>query len=366
MANLVIKKLSKHYGKTTAVDNINLEIKDREYFVLVGPSGCGKTTFLRLIAGLEKIQEGEIFLDGIKVNDIHPKDRDIAMVFQSYALYPHMKVYENIAFPLQMRKIGKEEIRKRVFDTADLLGISHLLDERPKKLSGGERQRVAVGRAIVRNPKLFLFDEPLSNLDIKLRSQMRAELKKIHEQLKATIIHVTHDQTEAVTLGERICVMRKGVVQQTGTHEELYNRPANIFVAGFIGSPPVNLLRTRIIKDGEGTWFVIDDLKLKANPGAARKLESFPGSEVILGIRPELILPPSLAAGAGNGSSLKVRTERVESFGADIHLNFTLGRIPLHARWFASLNEIKEGDFTEVFVDMDKAVIFNPETETAI
>ncbi|HID11964.1 MAG TPA: sn-glycerol-3-phosphate ABC transporter ATP-binding protein UgpC, partial [Candidatus Latescibacteria bacterium] len=238
MAEVVLKEVTKVFdGKVVAVDRLNLKVEDREFVVLVGPSGCGKSTTLRMIAGLEEVTEGEIYIDGRLVNDVPPKHRDVAMVFQNYALYPHMTVYQNMAFGLKMRKYPKAEIDRRVREAAEILGITHLLDRKPKALSGGERQRVAVGRAIVRKPKVFLFDEPLSNLDAKLRVQMRAEISKLHAQLGATTIYVTHDQMEAMTMGDRIVVLKDGVVQQVDTPLNLYNRPANRFVAGFIGSP---------------------------------------------------------------------------------------------------------------------------------
>jgi multiple sugar transport system ATP-binding protein len=240
MAEIILKNVYKSYGDVKIVKDFNLEIKDKEFCILVGPSGCGKTTTLRMVAGLEDITAGDIFIDGKRVNDVPPKDRDIAMVFQNYALYPHMTVYQNMAFALKLKGYDKAEIDKRVKEAADILGISHLLDRKPKQLSGGQRQRVAVGRAIVRKPKVFLFDEPLSNLDAKLRVQMRAELKKLHERLQSTMIYVTHDQTEAMTMGDKICVMKDGIIQQVAGPLELYDKPANKFVAGFIGTPPMN------------------------------------------------------------------------------------------------------------------------------
>lgn len=242
MSNVVLKNVKKVYDKNVVIKSINLEIKDKEFVVLVGASGCGKSTILRMIAGLEDISDGEIFIDGKKVNDVAPKDRDIAFVFQSYALYPHMTVKENIAFGLKMRKIDKKVIEQKVQEAAEILGLSEYLDRKPKQLSGGQRQRVALGRAIVRNPKVFLMDEPLSNLDAKLRVQMRSEIKKLHERLQTTFIYVTHDQTEALTMGDRIVVLDKGEIQQADTPEEIYNNPANTFVAGFVGSPQINFI----------------------------------------------------------------------------------------------------------------------------
>ena len=248
MAEIILKNVYKSYGDVKIVKDFNLEIKDKEFCILVGPSGCGKTTTLRMVAGLEDITAGDIFIDGKRVNDVPPKDRDIAMVFQNYALYPHMTVYQNMAFALKLKGYDKAEIDKRVKEAADILGIAHLLDRKPKQLSGGQRQRVAVGRAIVRKPKVFLFDEPLSNLDAKLRVQMRAELKKLHERLQSTMIYVTHDQTEAMTMGDKICVMKDGIIQQIAGPLELYDKPANKFVAGFIGTPPMNFFNVEVYK----------------------------------------------------------------------------------------------------------------------
>jgi len=242
MSNVVLKNVTKIYDSKKVIDNVSLEIKDKEFVVLVGASGCGKSTLLRMIAGLEDITEGEIFIDDKKVNNVHPKDRDIAFVFQSYALYPHMTVRENIAFGLKMRKVDKETIEKKVQEAAEILDLGEYLDRKPKQLSGGQRQRVALGRAIVRNPKVFLMDEPLSNLDAKLRVQMRSEIKKLHEKLQTTFIYVTHDQTEALTMGDRVVVLNNGIIQQASTPEEIFNNPSNMFVAGFVGSPQMNFI----------------------------------------------------------------------------------------------------------------------------
>src|SRR5512138_2163374 len=251
MANVLLERVSKHFGTVGVIDNLDLHVEDHEFLVLVGPSGCGKSTVLRLIAGLEDVTAGTIRIGGRVVNDVAPKDRDIAMVFQSYALYPHLTVHDNLAFGLKLRKLPKEEIKRRVKEAADILGIQDLLERKPRQLSGGQRQRVAVGRAIVREPKVFLFDEPLSNLDAKLRVQMRVELKKLHERLQTTIIYVTHDQVEAMTMGDRIVVMKDGLKQQVGAPLELYFRPANKFVAGFIGSPAMNFIEGDLVSEGE-------------------------------------------------------------------------------------------------------------------
>jgi len=289
MASLRIKNLTKSFGDTKVIDNISFEVSEGEFCILLGPSGCGKTTILRLIAGLEEQDEGEIFIGDREVSGLTPRQRDVAMVFQSYALYPHLNVYENIAFPLRMQKKSREEIERRVRDTARLLGIEDLLKRKPKELSGGQRQRVAIGRAIVRNPMLFLFDEPLSNLDAKLRSSMRVELAKLHQELRATMIYVTHDQVEAMTLGEKIILLDQGLIQQIGSPEEVYEKPSNIFVATFIGTPQINLLRGYIILQGERMLFrsgeVIIDLRFFSG------LRQYIGQEITMGIRPESLRP---------------------------------------------------------------------------
>src|SRR5713101_6321735 len=287
MAKVLLKDLNKHYDGTHAVKDVNLEIHDHEFVVLVGPSGCGKTTTLRMVAGLEDITSGEISIDGKVVNDLAPMDRDIAMVFQNYALYPHMSVYDNMAFGLRMRKFEKPEIQKRVQEAAEILGIQDYLKRKPRQLSGGQRQRVALGRAIVRHPRVFLFDEPLSNLDAKLRVQMRVELKKLHERLGTTAIYVTHDQVEAMTLGDRVVVMRDGRVQQVGEPLELYNQPANKFVAGFIGSPAMNFATVRIASENGALWATSEGIRLKMPEALAQRLAPSSGKEVTLGIRPE-------------------------------------------------------------------------------
>lgn len=282
MARVLFDKIRKQYGKTVVIKELNLEIEDKEFLVLVGPSGCGKSTALRMIAGLEEITDGKLYIGDTVVNDVHPKDRDIAMVFQNYALYPHMSVRDNMGFALKLRKINKEEIEKRILEAAKILEIDHLLDRKPKALSGGQRQRVALGRAIVREPKVFLMDEPLSNLDAKLRVSMRAEIKKLHQRLQTTFVYVTHDQTEAITMGNRIAVMNKGDLQQVDTPKEVYNNPANIFVATFIGSPQMNLLEGSVrtengkaIVTGKGFRFILNTTK------------SINNDKVIVGVRPE-------------------------------------------------------------------------------
>src|SRR5580693_7696910 len=287
MARVAMRSLNKNYDEVRAVIDVNLDINDQEFVVLVGPSGCGKTTTLRMVAGLESITGGQISIDEKIVNELPPMDRDIAMVFQNYALYPHMSVYDNMAFGLKMRKFDKPEIAKRVQDAAEILGIEQLLKRKPRQLSGGQRQRVALGRAIVRHPQVFLFDEPLSNLDAKLRVQMRVELKKLHERLGTTAIYVTHDQVEAMTLGDRVVVMKDGLVQQVGDPMELYNEPANRFVAGFIGSPAMNFAGVRIAAENGSLWAESADLRIKVPAPIVPRLGRYAGMEATLGIRPE-------------------------------------------------------------------------------
>src|SRR5690242_16845047 len=287
MGQVVLKGINKFYDSVHAVKDVNLQIRDKEFVVFVGPSGCGKTTTLRMIAGLEAISSGDISIDGNVVNELAPMDRDIAMVFQNYALYPHMSVYDNMAFGLKMRKFEKAEIGKRVKEAADILGIGELLARKPRQLSGGQRQRVALGRAIVRHPRVFLFDEPLSNLDAKLRVQMRVELKKLHLRLGTTAIYVTHDQVEAMTLGDRVVVMKDGWVQQVGDPLELYNQPANRFVAGFLGSPAMNFATVKVTQQNGALWAANAGMQIKAPAKCADRLGRYVGKEVTLGIRPE-------------------------------------------------------------------------------
>src|SRR5580700_1175039 len=287
MGQVVLKGINKFYDSVHAVKDVNLQIRDKEFVVFVGPSGCGKTTTLRMVAGLESISSGRVLIDDKVVNDLAPMDRDIAMVFQNYALYPHMSVYDNMAFGLKMRKFEKPEIAKRVQEAAEILGIEDYLKRKPRQLSGGQRQRVALGRAIVRHPRVFLFDEPLSNLDAKLRVQMRVELKKLHERLGTTAIYVTHDQVEAMTLGDRVVVMCDGRVQQVGDPMELYNEPANRFVAGFIGSPAMNFAQVRIAAENGSLWAESADLRIKVPAPIVSRLGRYAGMEATLGVRPE-------------------------------------------------------------------------------
>ncbi|WP_338833069.1 Oligosaccharides import ATP-binding protein MsmX [Moorella humiferrea] len=311
MAEVRLVGVTKVFGNTTAVAKTDLEIKDGEFLVLVGPSGCGKSTTLRMIAGLETPTEGDIYIGERKVTHLEPKDRDIAMVFQNYALYPHMKVFDNMAFGLRLRKVPKQEIEVRVKEAAEILGIAHLLDRYPKQLSGGQRQRVALGRAIVRHPQVFLMDEPLSNLDAKLRVQMRAELIKLHQRLKTTVVYVTHDQTEAMTMGMRIVVMKDGIVQQVGTPKEIYNNPGNIFVAGFIGSPPMNFLKGVIEQQNGKVLFKTQGFTLNL---PATKVPIMASQEVILGIRPESL---TIVNNDDKGACIPCEVEVVENIGSE-------------------------------------------------
>jgi multiple sugar transport system ATP-binding protein len=329
MAKVLMEKLNKHYGEVKAVKDLDLEIPDKEFVVLVGPSGCGKTTTLRMVAGLEDITAGDIYIDDKVVNHLPPKDRDIAMVFQNYALYPHMTVYQNMAFGLTLRKFPKAEIDQRVKEAAEVLNIGELLQRKPKALSGGQRQRVAVGRAIVRKPKVFLFDEPLSNLDAKLRVQMRVELKKLHERLQTTIIYVTHDQVEAMTMGDRIVVMKDGLKQQVGPPLELYFKPANKFVAGFIGSPAMNFFEGDLLSEGGEFYFQAPGMRLRVPKDKAEQLRNYNKKRVIFGIRPE-DLPE--AACALPGETIEAVVEVMEPLGSEVYLNVTVGERSLIAR----------------------------------
>ena len=362
MAKVELKSISKVYeGNVRAVDNANIVVEDKEFVVFVGPSGCGKSTTLRMVAGLEDITEGELYIDGELMNDVPPKDRNIAMVFQNYALYPHMTVYENMAFGLRIKKVPKDEIDKRVHEAARILDIEKFLDRKPKALSGGQRQRVAVGRAIVRNPKVFLFDEPLSNLDAKLRVQMRAELSDLHLRLNATMIYVTHDQVEAMTMANKIVVMKDGKVQQIGSPLYLYNHPVNKFVAGFIGSPPMNFLTVKV--EEEGSSLVLDEGSFKVRPDAAHvdNLRKYVGKEVYFGIRPEDMNYTQ----SGGENSLAVKVTVVEPLGADIHLWLTTNTQPLVARTEPHHN-FKVGDTVNFIPRMEKARYFDKETELAV
>ncbi len=366
MAKVTLKGVDKVYpGGIKAVDNFNLEIQDGEFMVLVGPSGCGKSTTLRMIAGLEEISGGEIAIGGRVVNDVPPKDRDIAMVFQNYALYPHMTVYENMAFGLKLRKFPKTEIRQRIEDAARILGIEKLLERRPKQLSGGQRQRVAVGRAIVRKPAVFLFDEPLSNLDAKLRVQMRVEISQLHKRLGATMIYVTHDQIEAMTMGTRICVLKDGLIQQVAEPLPLYDAPANRFVAGFIGTPPMNCFPGTLRAEGDRLAFA-GDCGLALPVPAARRAALAPhaGRRVILGIRPEDI-GSTAAEALPDAPRLVLDVTVVEPMGAESHIHFTLNGAALVSRVDAH-RSYTVGASARPAVYLDKVHFFDAQTEQAL
>jgi multiple sugar transport system ATP-binding protein len=323
MGQVVLKDINKFYDSVHAVKDFNLQIRDKEFVVFVGPSGCGKTTTLRMIAGLEAISSGDISIDGQVINELAPMDRDIAMVFQNYALYPHMSVYDNMAFGLKMRKFARADIAKRVQDAAEILGIQDYLHRKPRQLSGGQRQRVALGRAIVRHPQVFLFDEPLSNLDAKLRVQMRVELKKLHVRLGTTAVYVTHDQVEAMTLGDRVVVMRDGVVQQVGEPLQLYNKPANRFVAGFIGSPAMNFIAVAASEDSGAIWLANSGLRIRAPGACADRLRHHVGRELTLGVRPEDL---RLASSADtSGMSFDSVVEVIEQLGSETLLDVKVG-----------------------------------------
>jgi len=365
MAHVRLKNVTKVYGKdTVAVKNVDIDIHDEEFVILVGPSGCGKSTLLRMIAGLEEITEGEIYIDDRLVNRVPPKDRDIAMVFQNYALYPHMTIFGNMAFGLKLRKIAKAEIDRRVTEAAEILGIQELLDRKPKALSGGQRQRVAVGRAIVRNPKVFLFDEPLSNLDAKLRVQMRTEISKLHKQLTTTMVYVTHDQVEAMTMGDRIVVLKDGLVQQIDNPLNLYNMPQNKFVAGFIGSPPMNFLQGKIVRDN-GFWFHEDSMQLRIPSKHQTSLKRYTDKEVIFGVRPEDIHESDASQSIREKSDVSLKVEVVEPMGNEVYLYATTGRhsmiARLHPRFQAAM-----GETVRLTIDMGKAHFFDVQTEASI
>ena len=370
MASLSLRHIYKKYpGGVTAVSDFNLEIKDKEFIVLVGPSGCGKSTTLRMIAGLEEISEGELFIGDRLVNDVAPKDRNIAMVFQNYALYPHMTVAENMAFGLKLNKTPKEEIKKRVEDAARILDITHLLDRKPKALSGGQKQRVALGRAIVRNPMVFLLDEPLSNLDAKLRAAMRTELTKLHKKVETTFIYVTHDQVEAMTMATRIVVMKDGLIQQVDTPQKLYDEPCNIFVAGFIGTPQMNFINGVLNKKGDGLYFDFEgvSVKIPEDRANAPELADYIGQEVVLGIRPEGINDDAKAVetNAQNETVVDVDVDVVELMGAEIYLYLNIGETNLIAR-VSARSTSRGGDKIKVAFDMSRVHIFDKDTERCV
>jgi multiple sugar transport system ATP-binding protein len=362
MANVILRGVTKVFdGNVVAVKDMSLTIEDREFVVLVGPSGCGKSTLLRMVAGLEEVTEGEILIDDRLVNDVPPKDRDIAMVFQNYALYPHMSVYDNMAFGLRLRKYPKDEIDQRVREAAEILGISALLDRRPKALSGGQRQRVAVGRAIVRKPKVFLFDEPLSNLDAKLRVQTRTEISKLHERLKATIIYVTHDQVEAMTMGSRIVVMKDGVAHQVADPLSIYQRPVDQFVAGFIGSPAMNFVDGKLVPSDGGLAFEGEGLSARVPEAAARSLSGLSGRDVVLGIRPEDIYESADGDELAAPAPIKAHLDVVEPMGNEIFLYFDLAGKSLVARIDVRVPPKVNTD-VDLVADMESAHFFDRES----
>lgn len=364
MAEIQLKNVYKVYdGGVTAVTDFNLDIEDKEFIVFVGPSGCGKSTTLRMIAGLEDISKGDLYIGSKRMNDVAPKDRDIAMVFQNYALYPHMNVYDNMAFGLKLRKFKKDEIDRRVRDAAKILGLEEMLDRKPKAMSGGQRQRVALGRAIVRDPQVFLMDEPLSNLDAKLRVQMRAEIIKLHKRLQTTTIYVTHDQTEAMTMATRIVIMKDGFIQQVGSPKEVYDNPKNIFVGGFIGSPAMNFLQGRI----EGDSFQTGNIAIKV-PSARLKLlkeKGYDGEELILGIRPEDVHDELAFIEASPGTKITVQVDVAELMGAETILYTTIDGQELIAR-IDSRTTVASGDSIDLALDMNKVHFFDKETELVI
>ena len=382
MASVSLRHIYKKYpGGVTAVSDFNLEIKDKEFLVLVGPSGCGKTTTLRMVAGLEEISEGELYIGDRLVNDVAPKDRKIAMVFQNYALYPHMTVFENMAFGLKLNKTPKEEIKRRVEEAARILDITHLLDRKPKALSGGQKQRVALGRAIVRNPKVFLLDEPLSNLDAKLRAAMRTELTKLHARVGTTFIYVTHDQVEAMTMATRIVVMKDGLIQQVDTPQNLYDSPCNLFVAGFIGTPQMNFINGSLEKRGDDVYFNFEkvSIKLPAEKANNPAVQEYLGQEVVVGLRPECIHDEPAQLAAHPDSTVEAYVEVTELMGAEIYLYLNIGRSEegdnkikvvndgtnLIAR-VSSRSLSRAGDTIKVAFDTSRIHIFDKDTERCI
>ena len=368
MASLSLRNICKVYPNGfAAVKDFNLEIEDKEFVIFVGPSGCGKSTTLRMIAGLEDISSGELYIGDRLVNDVEPKDRDIAMVFQNYALYPHMTVYENMAFGLKLRKTPKDQIDKLVHEAARILDLEHLLDRKPKALSGGQRQRVAMGRAIVRNPKVFLMDEPLSNLDAKLRVQMRVEISKLHQRLETTIIYVTHDQTEAMTLGTRIVVMKDGVIQQCDSPINLYNYPTNLFVAGFMGSPAMNFIDAVVIEQGSDVKLSFGDMMIKVPESKAKALVNggYIGKTVVMGIRPEDIHDDEIMVNAAGDNVVETTNRIYELLGAEVYLYFDLARVSCTAR-VNPRTTAKVGDTVKFAFDLNKLHIFDKETEQVI
>lgn len=368
MAKITFNNVMKKYdGNVIAIKDFNLEIKDKEFIILVGPSGCGKSTTLRIIAGLESITEGKLFIDNNLVNDVAPKDRDIAMVFQSYALYPHMTVYKNIAFSLKMRNVPKDEIRRKTIEIAKTLGIEELLHRKPKQLSGGERQRVALGRAILRDPSVFLLDEPLSNLDAKLRTQMRAEITKLHKNLGTTFVYVTHDQTEAMTMGDRIVVMKDGLIQQVDTPINLYSKPCNLFVAEFIGSPKMNILEAHLVNK-QGTFYAKfhgSAVKLPNNEKIKLLFDKYIDKPVILGFRPEDIYIKNSIPKDNSSNTIPAKIELAEFMGSEVYLHLDCNGIKLIAKASVSF-QCKSEEEIAIAIALNKLHFFDKDTEQRI
>ncbi len=369
MAQVTLKNVWKKYGDVAAVKDVSLTIPDKSFYVLVGPSGCGKSTTLRMIAGLEDITQGEIFIGDRLVNGVQPKNRDIAMVFQNYALYPHMTVYENMSFGLKLRRFSKKDIDDRVREAADVLGITHLLERRPKALSGGQRQRVAVGRCIVRKPSVFLFDEPLSNLDAKMRVRMRLELAKLHDRLQTTIIYVTHDQLEAMTLATQVALMKDGMVQQVAPPLDLYNSPNSRFVAGFIGNPPMNFLEVQVKKDGSTIRLAVgkepNAKTLEITNGLREKLSPYIGKNIVMGIRPEDLYDKVYYQGDGKGRTIPTVVEVVEPMGAEKYLYLNSGDHSMVVRVLPD-NQAYVSQKIDVVFQLEKARFFDAETDATI
>ncbi|HEX9989516.1 MAG TPA: sn-glycerol-3-phosphate ABC transporter ATP-binding protein UgpC [Chloroflexia bacterium] len=379
MANVVFDKVFKHYsGNVTAITDLNLEVRDKEFMVLVGPSGCGKSTALRMIAGLEDISEGTVSIGGRVVNNVAPKDRDIAMVFQNYALYPHMNVFDNMAFALKLRRMPRDQIKTKVEAVADSLGIKHLLARKPRALSGGQRQRVALGRAIVREPQVFLMDEPLSNLDAKMRVQTRAELNKLHQRLQTTTVYVTHDQVEAMTMGDRIAVMKDGLLQQVDTPHNLFTNPTNMFVAGFIGSPAMNLVTVHVVQEGESLMLSTDStgedsgLRLRVPSRYREQIAPYSGKDIIFGLRPQDIHDARFAQGMLDEDEdpadlmpVRARVDVVEPMGSEVYLYLVNGQNTFVARMDAR-TEAQPDYVIDVSFNMDKMHAFDPETQQSL
>jgi multiple sugar transport system ATP-binding protein len=369
MSGVALEHVFKKYpnAENPTVKDLNLDIKDQEFLVLVGPSGCGKSTALRMVAGLEEITSGNLIIGGKRMNDVAPKDRDIAMVFQSYALYPHMSVYDNMAFGLKLRRTPKDQIKKRVQEAAEILEIAHLLERKPKALSGGQRQRVALGRAIVREPKVFLMDEPLSNLDAKLRVQTRTQISKLHQRLQTTVIYVTHDQVEAMTMADRIVVLKDGLLQQEpDTPQNLYDYPDNMFVAGFIGSPPMNFFESVLVKEGDNLFVDASSFKLKVPEQYSKDLTPHVNKEVVFGIRPEHIHNAQYSEGANEYNTAVLNVEVVEPMGSEIYIYFSTGK---HSNITARLDarsRFRPGDQVKVMFDLSHLHLFDRATQKSL